>query len=129
MKKQYYNIKFPFSIDNSMGLFIDLNENNKELLLSNIWHLILTPKGQRYRMPDFGTDLIKFIFEPNSEGEIWEGIKEEITNSVSKYIPNVLIKDIQILKEEKNDGIYVYIKFSEKIGNETQYNEDTIRIK
>jgi phage baseplate assembly protein W len=39
-------------------------------------HLILTRKGQRLYSPDFGTDLLKFIFEPE-DGLTLNGIKKK----------------------------------------------------
>ena len=60
-RRQFFNIKFPFVCENEDALFIDLNNDINEKVNSEIAHVILTPKGMRLRMPEFGTDLIKYI--------------------------------------------------------------------
>ena len=76
-KKQFFGIKYPFQNETEGECFMDLNASFKEKVKSEILHVIFTPKGQRYRNPDFGTDLIKYLFEPNDE-EVWSKIKSEI---------------------------------------------------
>jgi phage baseplate assembly protein W len=55
--------------------------------------LLLTQKGERYYEPDYGTNLIKFIFEPKDNitlGDIEKDIKETVKN----YIPSLTIDTI-----------------------------------
>ena len=63
-KTQKYGIKYPFTLDNEDGFYVDLNKTISDGVKSQLLHLIFTPKGQKLRDPNFGTDLIKFIFEP-----------------------------------------------------------------
>lgn len=109
--KKYYNIKFPFTNNNNDGSFIDLNNTLDDEVLSNMLHVILTPKNTRIRMPDFGTDLIKFIFEMNDQSS-WVSIKNEIYDTVQKYVPNVTINDIAVLmnNEETLDDNKILLK-------------------
>ncbi len=109
--KKYYNIKFPFTNNNNDGSFIDLNNTLDDEVLSNMLHVILTPKNTRIRMPDFGTDLIKFIFEMNDQSS-WVSIKNEIYDTVQKYVPNVTINDIAVLmnNEETIDDNKILLK-------------------
>ena len=80
-------------------------------------HVIFTPKGQRLREPEFGTDLIRYIFEPNDD-ITWTGLKNEITDAVQTYVNNVTLNDIQVAKSEDNEGaVYVRIDYSVKQGN------------
>jgi phage baseplate assembly protein W len=80
-------------------------------------HVIFTPKGQRVRMPEFGTDLIKYIFEPN-ESNTWKSVKTEISEAVSRYVNNVSLNDIQVARSEENpNAIFVRIDYSVKEGN------------
>ena len=65
-------------------------------------HLILTRRGQRLYNPDFGTDLLRFIFEPDDSLTLGQ-IKEEITNSVKKYLPNLQIKEISVTPSEDSE--------------------------
>ena len=114
--KQYFDIKFPFTSNNVEGFFIDLNETIADKVLSEILHVILTPKGSRLRMPDFGTDLVKYIFEMNDEKE-WPRVKGEIKECVSKYVPRVVINDVRVLREEGNDNtLLLDLDYSVKAG-------------
>jgi phage baseplate assembly protein W len=55
--------------------------------------LLVTQKGERYYEPDYGTDLLKYIFEPNDNITATD-VEAEIKNTVSKYIPNLKINKI-----------------------------------
>ena len=65
-------------------------------------HLILTQKGQRLYMPDFGTDLLKYIFDPN-DTKMLSDIKADINETVKKYIPNLKINDIIVEIDDNNE--------------------------
>lgn len=121
--KKYYNIKFPFTNNNNDGSFIDLNNTLDDEVLSNMLHVILTPKNTRIRMPDFGTDLIKFIFEMNDQSS-WVSIKNEIYDTVQKYVPNVTINDIAVLmnNEETLDDNKILLKIDYTV--KTLYSDE-----
>ena len=93
----------------------------------NVMLTLITPKGQRYRMPDFGTNLIKYIFEPNDEST-WIGVKNEIKEQVSKYLPKVSFKDISFYKDEKNEN-RVFADISYTIMKGMTEEEDNIHIR
>ena len=127
-KKQYYGIKFPFTSNNEDGLFVDLNNDLKDKVGSEIAHVILTPKKSRIRMPDFGTDLIKYLFNPNDESS-WDDVKEEIKKSVSTFVPNAIIDDVNVVSDNNdNNSIYVDIKYSIKRGVTNENNRMVIKL-
>ena len=127
-KKQYYGIKFPFTMDNQQGLFIDLNGKLEDKIASQIVHVLLTPKRQRIRMPEFGTDLMKYVFEP-SDDVTWSMVENEVKAAIEKYVPNTTLKNIQILRDANNDnGIFINLKYSVIKGNTTENNEITIKV-
>lgn len=99
---QMYGIKYPFENQNVDNIFMDLNETYGDAIKSKILHIIFTPKGQRLRMPVFGTNLIKYIFDP-STSETLEDIKIEITNTIREWIPNVEFEDIVISDDNTNE--------------------------
>jgi phage baseplate assembly protein W len=114
---QYFGIKYPFTNKSFQNYFLDVNEDEKNKVRSQIMHVIFTPKGQRIREPEFGTDLIRYIFEPNDE-ITWEEVKNEITDAVQTYVDNVNLDNIQIAKPDDNESaIYVRIDYSVKQGN------------
>jgi phage baseplate assembly protein W len=67
-------------------------------------------------MWDYGTDLIKFIFE-QSDDKSWEGIKDEIKGAVARWVPSCVLNDIRVVQDEQNNGaVYVRIDYSVKNG-------------
>lgn len=122
-KQQFFGIKYPFQNESEDNYYVDLNESYKDKIRSELLHIIFTPKGQRYRNPDFGTDLIKYIFEPN-DAEVWVGIKSEIKTQVSKYLPRVIFKNINLYKDEDNENrVYADISYA-IIKGETEENDN-----
>lgn len=110
-KTQYYDIKFPFTANNLDGFFIDLNNSIEDKKTSEILHVLLTPKRSRIRKPDFGTDLMKYIYEPNDE-QTWDTVKSETIESVNNYVSGVNLISIEILRKEGEDnGIYLDLKY------------------
>jgi phage baseplate assembly protein W len=89
-----YGITFPFR-DSFDGKYLDLTEYAQEEIRTDLIHLLLTRKGSRYFLPDFGTRLYEYIFEP-LDGPTFNQIEAEIRDSVEKYIPNLEIDRIAV---------------------------------
>jgi phage baseplate assembly protein W len=103
-----YGINFPFR-ESYVGKYLDISDTTDEEVRSNLIHLLLTRKGYRYYLPDFGTRLYEYIFEP-LDGPTFSEIEGEIRDSVEKYMPGVLITNISITDAslgEENKGTYV----------------------
>lgn len=113
---QRFGIRYPFTLENDDELYMDLNTSKEESLRSMLLHVIFTPKGQRLRNPDFGTDLIKYIHEP-ADDTTFERLRSDITQQVYKYVPDVSFKDISIYDDEKSEnGKIVIIHYTIKRG-------------
>ena len=93
-----YGIDFPFK-DSLKGDYLNLTETSNNEIRANLIHLLLTRKGSRYFMPDFGTRIYDFIFEQN-DLITYNLIEEEIREGVRKYIPNLEINKIIITNAE-----------------------------
>jgi len=89
-----YGLKFPFN-DSSRGDFLELTEFQSEQIRSDLIHLLLTRKGSRYYLPEFGTRLYEFIFEPN-DGLTFQAIESDIRDSIGQFMPNLLVNQITI---------------------------------
>jgi phage baseplate assembly protein W len=88
-----YNITFPFKDDNTTNGFLAMNQVTKDAYTSNLFLLLLTEKNQRYYESDYGTNLLKYIFEPNDNLTASQ-IEEEIKNTVTQYIPQLKITSV-----------------------------------
>ena len=123
-RKQYFDIKYPFTNGGTENYEFDLNGSEKERVASDILHVIFTPKGQRLRNPDFGTGLIKYIFEPN-DAESWSAIKKEISESLSRWVRGVKLNNIEVLTTE--DGVSVYVRVDYSVNNgSSSYNNSIV---
>jgi len=127
------NIKFPIEDDKVKNGLFKMNSVTKSVLTSNLLLLLLTEKGERYYMPNYGTNLKKFIFEPNDNITIGD-IEEELRNTVKEFIPQLTITSIDIYtsKDEDNNPIseneirlLISFSYDEGVFNETGVVEIT----
>lgn len=93
--KNIFNINFPIK-SSERGYFVDLTTNSNDGLIADIKHVLLTNKGTRYYRPSFGSNLHKFLFDPNDE-ITYGDLKMEINELLSNYFPNVQVKNIEVL--------------------------------
>lgn len=125
---QRFGVKYPFISDGFENYFLDTNETVKDKVRSELVHVIFTPKGQRIRCPNFGTDLIKYIFEQNDEVS-WEAIKNEVRESVKQWVPNILVNNISVVTNENNENeIYVRVDYSVTEGNKSVKDSVVVQI-
>lgn len=126
-RKQYFDIKYPFTNNGIENYEFDLNSSVKERIASDILHVIFTPKRQRLRKPEFGTDLIKYIFEP-SNSDSWSAIKKEIQDSVATWVAGVTLNNIEVLAT--NDGLRVYVRVDYTVnqGNSSYKNSIAVEL-
>ena len=93
-----YGIDYPFR-DSSKGDYLNMTAIPEKEIRANLIHLILTRRGSRYYLPDFGTRMYEFIFDQN-DFITHNLIEEEIREGVKKYIPNLEINSISIVSAE-----------------------------
>lgn len=128
MLTQHYGIKYPFSSDNLEEIYIDLNDTLTDRVKSEVLHVLFTPKGQKLRNPDFGTDLIKYLFDQKDDTS-FEGIKSSIKMDIGKYVKNIEFDDIRILQDENDDrGIIVVVEYSVIKGNKKEKTKVAVKL-
>lgn len=127
-KKETYGIKYPFRRDDFQHFYVDVNNTTAEKVRSQLMHIIFTPKGQRIRQPEFGTDLIKYIFDQN-EGITWEAVKTEVREAVNRWATNITINNLQVVKNENDEAeIYVRIDYSVIEGNKVTNDSVVVQL-
>lgn len=125
MAETFINIKFPFE-DSQKGYFLEMTKENKKAIKSDLMHLLLTNKGERLYMPDFGTNLKKYLFEPNIQNTSLD-IRSELQTSINKYIPNLKIDDLTVNPSTDNDHS-VLVKLEYTVTNDTFQQSDFVLI-
>ena len=123
---RFININYPFK-DSDTGFFVDLNSTDRAAIKADLMHLILTRKGQRLYLPDFGTDLLKFIFEPEDNLTL-NKVKEEIKNVVTKYLPNLSINSITVDQSTESEYAAV-VRIDYNITDDVFTQSDFVMIK
>lgn len=89
-----FGINFPFR-PSAIGKYLSLSRDRDQEIRSSLLHLILTRKGSRFMLPDFGTRLYEFIFDP-MDGQTFDAIKEDIQKQCEIYVPDLNIIAITI---------------------------------
>lgn len=93
-----YGIDYPFR-DSELGNYLRMTSTPEREVRANLIHLLLTRKGSRYFLPDFGTRLYEYIFDQN-DIVTFNHIEDEIREGVRKYIPNLDINSINVMSAE-----------------------------
>lgn len=100
-----YGIDYPFR-DSAIGNYVKMTSTPEREVRADLIHLLLTRKGSRYFLPDFGTRLYEYIFDQN-DVVTHNHIEDEIREGVRKYIPNLDINSIIIVSAENDPDIPV----------------------
>jgi phage baseplate assembly protein W len=109
-RTRYINIDFPFK-DSNKGFYFKLNQTDRDAIKADLLHLLLTNKGERLYLPDFGSDLQKYIFEPN-DSITHEEIRDSLNESISLYIPNLIVNSIEFKNNPIEEAIIVELSYS-----------------
>jgi len=123
MAESFINIRFPF-FDSPKGYFLDMTKTNKDAIKADLMHLLLTNKGERLYLPDFGTNLRQYLFEPNASN-VSRDIKEEIQETIDKYIPNLKIDTLEVKQSQKSEYAVV-VRLEYTVTNSTFTQNDFI---
>lgn len=102
MAETFINIAFPFRDDPVKNYFLQMNKNSYDAIKSDLIHLLLTTPGDRLYLPDFGTNLRQYVFEPNDD-KVREDIKIEIQTAINKYIPNLTVTTLTVDRPDENE--------------------------
>jgi phage baseplate assembly protein W len=98
-----YGINFPFR-DSKKGDYLQLTEFESQEIKADLIHLLLTRKGTRYYLPEFGTRLYEFLFEP-FDGLTFNAIESDIRDAVSQFMPNLLLNNITITPADPQEEV------------------------
>lgn len=122
---QSYNIKFPLRDDVNKNKYYQMSEITKDAFSSNLLLLLLTQKGERYYEPDYGTNLLKFIFEPTDDITITD-IERDVKETVSLYIPSLTINKISFQQIKDDDTGETISDNQLNVKIEFTYSEDNL---
>jgi phage baseplate assembly protein W len=66
--------------------------------------LLLTRRGSRYFLPEFGTRLYEFLFEP-FDGLTFNAIESDIRDAIENFMPNLLVNSLSITPADPQEEV------------------------
>lgn len=93
-----YGLQFPTGQSKGNGYFSKISDVN--LIKKNLKQLLETQRGERFMLPDFGTNLKKYLFEPK-DPILYNQIKREISETFQKYAADVILLRIDVTTNNK----------------------------
>jgi phage baseplate assembly protein W len=99
-------IAFPYAIDGrGRTASADLDDHIREL----VEQLLLTSPGERVMRPDFGSGLLRLVFEPAS-GEVAATAQYLVQSGLERYLADVLTVE-QVSVEAEDAAIVVTVSY------------------
>jgi len=95
-----YSVSLPFVYNKEDGPYA-LNKTMQDVVKQNLKTLILTDRGERIMLPDFGAGLRRFLFNNLNQSTSLE-IKSEIESQVKKYLPFIKIEEVDVYEDSSN---------------------------
>lgn len=107
---------FPYNRSESGGLAYteDIARINQSLFL-----LFETRKGSRLMMPEYGSDIYKYKFDP-IDAVLLEKLRYIITEDISKWEPRIALTSVEFLSDHElidNNILYISISYNIKRTN------------
>ena len=93
-KIEVYGLNFPLGSEAEKGGYFKKISGIK-MIRAAIRQLLLTERGERVMLPEFGCNLRKFLFSPLDENT-FTSIKEEIRTSFQRYIVGASIVKLAV---------------------------------
>lgn len=125
--KKPIGIKTPLSLgENTHETLFSMNFDASDQIKDNLKNLIMTQKGERLGFPDFGTNLsIIYSNTQLTKEQIEEIVMSEISDVVSKYMPNIDLEEFYSNKisDNRNDQNNNANSF---VNNQTQTTVDSV---
>lgn len=87
-----------------------LSYSTEEQAISNLKNLLLTFKGERIMQPDFGTQIRRSLFQPNTE-QLSEFLQESVTADIKRWLPYIFVNGIDVNRRIDSMTLDIIIRF------------------
>ena len=104
-------VAFPFDAD---GVF-NQTFTQKEQVKSNLINVLLTEKGERVNLPNFGVGLKNLLFETNIDTNLLE---DRINTQIQQYIPEITLISAIVTFSPDEHILYIKITYRYNPSNE-----------
>lgn len=93
----FRGINFPFTKSSTA---LPAPASDSDLIRQSLIQIIMTGKNERVMRPDFGSGVLRFVFE-NNDDLLEELIRAEVTSAVGRFEPRVALQDILVERDEE----------------------------
>lgn len=98
-RQEVYGLSFPLGSRIEGGFFA--KRSGITLIRNAVKQLLLTERGERVMLPNFGCNLRKYLFQPLDQ-VVFDSIKREIQESFERYIVGASIAKIAVFPTGDN---------------------------
>tara|TARA_R110002124_G_scaffold154151_3_gene321150 strand:+ start:785 stop:1288 length:504 start_codon:yes stop_codon:yes gene_type:complete len=102
LNNQTVGIKTPLTNFRGDQIF-DMHNDFIDQIKDNLRNLLLTNRGERLGLYNFGTNLSELVFEYQNRKDFTQEITKRIIESTKIYIPAIEIDNIEVIKTEKSN--------------------------
>ena len=92
-KQEIYGLQYPLGSKVNGGIFSKSSGIN--MIKNSVEQLLLTERGERVMLPNYGCNLRKYLFQPLDEST-FQGIRNEIETSFRNYIVGARIAKLSV---------------------------------
>lgn len=124
------NIKFPLEDDSENGFLFKGTKTTANAVKSDLILLLTTKKGERWYNPDYGTNLITYLFEPN-DTITHDDIINDLKQAVSNYLSFIKINNVNFIDSTQDSSVNeneININIKYEINQENFYENDELTI-
>jgi len=109
-------IKIPYSRGERDGFFAQTNsviERSKY----NLMMLLMTAKGERPMMPEYGSNLREILFDPNINEYIDKVFYDEVKETTEVWMPEIIVDSVDVETDYDNQPHRVDLKITYSLAN------------
>jgi phage baseplate assembly protein W len=92
-KQEIYGLQYPLGSQANGGIFSKSSGIN--MIKNSVEQLLLTERGERVMLPNYGCNLRRYLFQPLDEST-FQGIRNEIETSFRNYIVGARIARLAV---------------------------------
>ena len=85
---------------------------DNDLIRQSLIQIILTPTGSRIMRPDFGTNVLTYVFENNTT-LLGMKIRQDVGAAISRFEPRVILRGIGVARQD--NAVIVTIGYMVKV--------------
>jgi phage baseplate assembly protein W len=108
-------------VDNTSTIYGSVYDSGSaaELIRQSIMRILSENQLERVMLPQFGSKLKSFLFDPNDEVLVRDIIKE-INRCLDKWDPRVKVVNVSVEQDKDNNTVYVTVHYNIPVAGASQ---------